>query len=316
MARYLITGAAGFIGSHLVETLSDRPDTDVVAIDNFCTGNIENIAPFLDKIRFIRGDITVPSELKPAMAGVDYVLHQAALPSVPRSIMDPEASNRNNIDGTLNVLIAARDAGVKRMIFASSSSVYGIDPTLPKHENLPTIPKSPYALTKLAGEHYCRIFTEVFGLETVALRYFNVFGPRQNPGSQYSAVIPLFISTLLQQKSPVIHGDGTQTRDFTYVANVVSANLRACTAAGVSGQAFNIGCGSQTSIMELFSMILDELDVEGRAIHTDRRPGDVTHSCADIGKAQSMLGYHPAINLREGLKKTIRYYSGNVLKDR
>lgn len=315
MTRYLITGAAGFIGSHLVEALADRPDTDVVAIDNLCTGNIENIAPLLGRIRFIRGDITVPSELKPAMAGVDYVLHQAALPSVPRSILDPEASNRNNVDGTLNVLIAARDAGVRRVIFASSSSVYGIDPTLPKHENLPTIPRSPYALTKLTGEHYCRIFTEVFGLETVALRYFNVFGPRQNPGSQYSAVIPLFISMLLRKQSPVVHGDGSQTRDFTYVANVVSANLEACTAEGVSGQAFNIGCGSQTSIMELFSMIRDELDVEADPVHTDRRPGDVTHSWADIGKAQSMLGYRPAVSLREGLKKTIRYYSGTMLKD-
>ena len=308
MVRYLITGAAGFIGSHLVEFLVNKADTDVIAIDNLSTGKLSNLAPFLDRITFIEGDITDFTQLRKAMPGVDYVLHQAALPSVPRSISDPEASNWNNVNGTLNVLIASRDSQVKRVVFASSSSVYGADPSLPKKETHSTIPKSPYALTKLAGEHYCRIFYEVFGLQTVALRYFNVFGPRQNPFSQYSAVIPQFISKLISQQKPEIHGDGLQSRDFTYISNVIAANIHACTAERAPGNVFNIGCGSQTSINELFSFLCDELNISLEPVYSNSRSGDVRHSFADISKARELLGYDPDVSVRQGLTETVAYY--------
>ncbi|MBN1878537.1 SDR family oxidoreductase [bacterium] len=313
MIRYLVTGAAGFIGSHLVESLLTLPNTEIIAIDNLITGNLNNLKHLLNRIHFIQDDITHPDVLKELMENIDFVLHQAALPSVPRSISDPDACNRHNITGTLQVLIAARDARVKRVIFASSSSVYGSDITLPKHESLPTIPKSPYALTKLTGEHYCRIFYEAYGLETVALRYFNVFGPRQNVASQYSAVIPQFISHLLAGTPPEIHGDGTQSRDFTYISNIVMANLQACTAPGIAGQVFNVGCGSHISINDLYSIIADEIGSDLEPIYTPPRIGDVRHSCADITKARNLIGYDPSVSVREGLAITVDHYA-NVFR--
>lgn len=314
MNRYMITGAAGFIGSHLAHALANLPDTEVIAIDNLSTGFEQNLESIMDRITFIRGDITDSEWLGPVMSGVDYVLHQAALPSVPRSISDPSLSNWNNINGTLNMLIAARDAGIKRFVFASSSSVYGMNPDLPQKEIHKTHPKSPYALTKLAGEHYCRIFYELYGLETVTLRYFNVFGPRQNPFSQYSAVIPLFISGIITHQKPTIFGDGNQSRDFTYIANVVTANLNACTAEGAAGSVFNIGCGIQTTVNELYDMIRTALRSNLSPEYATDRPGDVRHSLADISMARSGLGYSPAYSVRDGLTETVDYYVHTLSK--
>jgi len=239
---------------------------------------------------------------------VDYVLHQAALPSVPRSIADPYSSNDNNINGTLNLLLMAKEINIKRFVFASSSSVYGFNPSIPKKETQPTIPKSPYALTKLTGETYCRLFYEQYGLKTIALRYFNIFGPRQSPHSQYAAVVPLFIEKILKDESPVIHSDGEQSRDFTYIDNVVSANLKACSAPNASGEAFNIGCGDRTTITELFRSIADIIGFKGDPEYIEMRPGDVRHSLADIDKARNILGYCSEIGIREGLLKTIAHF--------
>jgi nucleoside-diphosphate-sugar epimerase len=308
MTRFLITGGAGFIGSHLAEHLVNCSESEVVCIDNLSTGNINNLYMIRDKITFLRGDITDISFMQNVMSGIDYVLHQAALPSVPRSVADPAKSNFHNINGTLNVLMAARDAGVKRCVFASSSSVYGTDPTLPKTEEVPTVPRSPYALTKLAGEHYCRIFFELYRLETVCLRYFNVFGPRQNPYSQYAAVIPLFISRILGKKQPVIYGDGEQSRDFTYVSNVVSANINACFAENAAGKVFNIGYGINTSVNQIFSLIRCLLQSEVTPVYADERPGDVRHSIASIDAAREYLGYQPKVSLNDGLEKSVSYY--------
>jgi len=309
MAHYLITGGAGFIGSHIVEHLATRTDHEITVIDSLLTGTKENLNPFLDRIRFLEYDITNTDKLAAIFDGVDFVIHQAALPSVPRSIEDPRKSNWNNINGTLNLLIAARDSGVKRFVAASSSSVYGFEPTLPKVETLPTIPKSPYALTKLTGEHYCNLFHSIYGLKTVSLRYFNVFGPRQNPDSQYSAVIPLFITKLLNNEKVIIHGDGEQTRDFTYVENVVQANLLACKASGAAGKVFNIGCRERTSINQLFSSIATLTGKTSVPVHTESRTGDVKHSLADISAAESILNYRPMISVSEGLTKTVAYYT-------
>lgn len=308
MSRYLITGAAGFIGSHLAHAVADMPNTDVIAVDNLSTGNIRNLDGVIDRITFIQGDITDTQFLHSIMFGVDYVLHQAALPSVPRSISDPLNSNWNNVNGTLNMLVAARDVGVKRFVFASSSSVYGMNPELPKRETQQTHPKSPYALTKLTGEHYCRIFYELYGLETVALRYFNVFGPRQNPFSQYSAVIPLFISQLLSRKKSIIFGNGDQSRDFTYIDNVVDANLAACSAQDIGGSVFNIGCGAQTTVNDLYDMIRNILGSSRHPEYAGERPGDVKHSLADISLAQAKLGYSPKTSVFDGLTETVDYY--------
>ncbi len=246
MSLYLVTGGAGFIGSNIVERLV-RQGERVRVLDNLSTGKRENLVSWLDRLELIEGDIRDVETVHGAMAGVDYVLHQAALPSVPRSVADPLASHQVNATGTLNVLPAARDAGVKRLVYASSSSVYGDSPTLPKQEEMPTNPISPYAVSKLAGENYCRVFFRVYGLETVCLRYFNVFGPRQDPTSQYAAVIPRFITAMLDGRRPVIYGDGRQSRDFTYIENVVEANLLACQAKDVAGEVLNIACGESFS---------------------------------------------------------------------
>jgi UDP-glucose 4-epimerase len=308
MDKYLVTGGAGFIGSHIAEELAAK-GFFVRVIDNFLTGREENIAPFIDRIELIRGDIRDLELCREALKDIDYVLHQAALPSVPRSVEDPLLTNAINIEGTLNILHASKDAAIKKLVFASSSSVYGDDEQLPKKEGQEGNPLSPYALTKLAGEKYCQVFSEVYGLPTVCLRYFNVFGPRQDPSSEYAAVIPNFVTRLLADKAPIIHGDGEQSRDFTYVANVVDANLQAAQTPGISGQVFNLGNGLRTSVNDLAKtlMALTKKDIE--PVHEAERPGDVRHSFADISKAESLLNFNPRVSLEDGLLKTIEWFS-------
>ncbi len=304
---YLVTGGAGFIGSHIVEELVRRGE-QVRVLDNLSTGRRENIAPFVEQIELLVGDLCEIGVVRRAVEGVDYVLHQGALPSVPRSVANPIASNAANVVGTLNLLVAARDAGVKRVVYASSSSVYGDTPELPKVETMKPAPRSPYAVSKLAAEHYCRVFTQVYGLETVSLRYFNVFGPRQDPHSQYAAVIPIFINALLKGRAPVIYGDGRQSRDFTYVANNVAANLLACTAPGAAGQVFNIACGKRYDLLQLLELLRKYTGVEIAPLHDAPRPGDVRHSLADISRAAEVLGYHPVVGFEEGLRRTVEWY--------
>lgn len=309
MAKALVTGGAGFIGSHLVRHLLARGD-DVTVLDNLSTGMTSNLDDVATEVRFVEGDVRDRDLVGHLMQGMDYVFHQAALPSVPRSVADPWSSNDHNVNGTLNVLLAARDACVSRVVCASSSSVYGDTPVLPKAEWMCASPLSPYAIGKYVGELYCQVFHRLYGLETVALRYFNVFGPRQNPKSEYAAVIPKFITALLNGVRPVIHGDGGQTRDFTYVENVVAANVAAATAPSraVAGQVFNIGCGERTSVQTLFEQIRDLIGASVDPLHTNPRPGDVRDSQADITKAREAFGYEPVIGLREGLEHTVAWY--------
>ncbi|MBI4412694.1 MAG: SDR family oxidoreductase [Deltaproteobacteria bacterium] len=314
MAKYLVTGGAGFIGSHIVEELVKKGES-VRVLDNLETGKESNIAPFLTKIEFIKGDIRDAEMCKNVCSGVDYVLHQAALGSVPRSIDDPKTTNDVNITGTLNMLIASRDSKTKRFVFASSSSVYGDSPALPKVETMPPNPLSPYALSKYAGETYAILFCKLYGLETVALRYFNVYGPRQDPDSQYAAVIPRFVSTLVSGKRPVIYGDGNQTRDFTYVGSAVLANLLACEASSVAcGRTYNIAGGRKVSINDLFysirTLVAKERKEAGRIdpVYDPPRPGDVRESLADISQAEKFLKHSGAVEIREGLSRTIDYY--------
>jgi nucleoside-diphosphate-sugar epimerase len=308
--RVLVTGGAGFIGSHLVAALVQRGDT-VRVLDNFATGRRFNVEPFTLEVEVIEGDIRSPERVAHAVAGCDAVLHQAALPSVPRSVQDPLTSHETNVTGTLNVLLAARDHGVARVVYASSSSVYGpgADGGLaPKHERMPALPISPYATAKLAGEGYARSFERVYGLETVALRYFNVFGPGQDPGSEYAAVIPRFIVAMLAQRAPIVFGDGSQSRDFTFVGNVVAANLLALEAPGVAGRAFNVACGCRITLNELLATLRELTGAEVEAIHDDRRPGEIEHSVADLGSARSVLGYEPRVLLRDGLSLTVEHF--------
>ena len=307
MKRYLVTGGAGFIGSHIAEELVERGHK-VRIVDNFLTGKRENIASFLDKIELIEGDIRDFSLCKRASDGVDFVLHQAALPSVPRSIEDPLMTNEINVKGTLNLLLASRDAGVKKFVFASSSSVYGDDPRLPKKEGEEGAPLSPYAISKLVGEMYCQVFSQIYSLSTVCLRYFNIFGPRQDPYSQYSAVIPNFINKMVKEESPTIFGDGEQSRDFTYVANVVEANELAVEAEDVSGEILNIACGERTTVNSLVIEINQILKKDIKAIYDKPCPGDVMHSYADISEAENVLKYKPLVSFSEGLKRTIQKY--------
>jgi nucleoside-diphosphate-sugar epimerase len=307
MASFLVTGGAGFIGSHLVEELLMRGQR-VRVLDNFLTGKRENLALFAERIELVEGDIRDPDACGRAVEGMDYVLHQAALPSVPRSVADPITTNDINVRGTLNVLRAASEAGVKRFVFASSSSCYGDDPSLPKREGTEGRPLSPYAVSKLAGEKYLQVYALTYGLETVSLRYFNVFGPRQDPFSQYAAAIPLFISGILRGEPPTIYGDGEQTRDFTFVANVVEANLLACEAPGASGSVFNIACASRVTVNDLIRKINEDLGTSIRPVHVDARPGDIRHSFADISAAKVVLGFSPHVGFDEGLKKTISWY--------
>ncbi len=307
MNRYLVTGGAGFIGSHIAEELVKR-GYSVRIVDNFLTGKEENIASFLDGIELIRGDIRDLKLCHEAIKDVDYVLHQAALPSVPRSVEDPLLTNAINIEGTLNVLVASRETSVKKVVFASSSSVYGDDEHLPKKEGLEGNPLSPYAVSKYAGEKYCQVFSEIYGLPTVSLRYFNVFGPRQDPFSQYAAVIPNFITRLLADKAPIIHGDGEQSRDFTDVANVVEANLQAALVPDVSGQVFNLGNGIRTTVNSLAQSLTELIKKDIEPVHEAERPGDVRHSFADISKAEALLDYTPRVSLEDGLLRTIEWF--------
>ncbi|MDD8017232.1 MAG: SDR family oxidoreductase [Bacteroidota bacterium] len=305
--KYLVTGGAGFIGSNLVEELLRRGES-VRVLDNFSTGKHENLIEFKDRIELIEGDIRSYHIVWEAVAGVDVILHEAALPSVPRSIRDPITTNEVNVGGTLNILDAARDAKVKRVVFASSSSVYGDNPELPKHEGMIPNPLSPYAVSKLAGEKYCSVFSRIYGLETIALRYFNVFGPRQDPNSQYSAVIPKFITAILNNQQPIIYGDGEQSRDFTFVANVIEANVLAATTTNVSGIAVNCACHGRISLNELALKVNEILGKNVQPIYKEERVGDIKHSFANIDASERHLGYKPVINFDTGLKKTIEWY--------
>lgn len=304
--RFAVTGGAGFIGTNIVSELV-KNNNEVVIIDNLLTGKLENLSNVVDKVRFVNGDIQNLNMLKKEFNDIDYVLHQAALPSVPRSVDDPIASNQNNIDGTLNVLVAARDAGVKRVIYASSSSVYGNSPTLPKKENMKLNPLSPYAITKLVGEQYCKVFYDLYELETVSLRYFNVFGPHQDQNSQYAAVIPKFITTMLNDKSPVIFGNGEQSRDFTYIQNNVEANILACEATGVAGKVFNIAYGKRITLNGLVAMLNKILGKDIKPVYASPRAGDVKHSLADISLAREMLGFEPKYGFEEGMRLTVEW---------
>jgi nucleoside-diphosphate-sugar epimerase len=303
---YLVTGGAGFIGSHLAEELLRRGHRVRVA-DSLITGKRSNLDHIPD-VEFLEGDLADFDFAKRAVAGCEVVLHEAAIPSVPRSVKDPIASNRANVDALLNVLVAARDAGVRRVQFAGSSSAYGNTPTLPKHEEMPANPLSPYALQKVVGEQYLQMFTTLYGLETVSTRYFNVFGPRQDPSSPYSGVISVFATALLENRSPIIYGDGEQTRDFTYVDNVVDGVLRACEAPGASGQVINVATGGRISLNTLFTTMRGVIGASVEPTYTDPRPGDVRDSQADIRKAQQLLGYEPSVSFEDGLKRTIDWY--------
>ncbi len=306
MASYLVTGGAGFIGSHLVEALVAR-GARVRVVDSLATGHRRNLA-HLRGVEFVEGDLAQFETARQAVDGVEYVLHHAAIPSVPRSVANPLAAHRANVDATLNVLIAARDAGVRRVVYAGSSSVYGDTDVLPKHEDLPPKPRSPYALQKLVGEHYARLFFELYGLETVSLRYFNVFGPRQDPTSPYSGVISLFIHALANGRRPVIYGDGEQTRDFTYVANVVDATLRACEAPAVAGTIINVATGQRVSVNRLLRTLCALWGTIVEPLYAEPRPGDVRHSQADITRARRLLEYEPRVSFEEGLRRTIAWY--------
>jgi UDP-N-acetylglucosamine/UDP-N-acetyl-alpha-D-glucosaminouronate 4-epimerase len=309
MARFLITGIAGFIGSALARALLEQGE-EVRGVDNLATGKRENIAEILGCIDFRESDILDLDAMKKACAGVDYVLHQAAIPSVPKSVLDPLASNRANVDGTVNVLVAARDAKVKRVIYAASSSAYGDTPTLPKHEGMAPNPISPYAVAKLASEHYMISFYRCYGLETVALRYFNIFGPRQDPSSPYSGVLAKFITQMLRGEQPTIYGDGQQSRDFTYVDNAVEANLLACTApsAQAVGQVFNVATGRRVTLNETFRLLEKLTSYSGTPKYGTERGGDIMHSLADISKAEAHLGYRPKVSFEEGLRRTVEWY--------
>ena len=304
MSHYLVTGGAGFIGSHLCEELLRRGHQVRVA-DDLSTGKRGNLAK---GVEFIEGDLADLAAAKRVVEGCDYVLHQAAIPSVPRSVKDPLTSHRANVDGTVNMLIAARDAGVKRLVFAGSSSAYGDTPTLPKREDMPNGPLSPYALQKVIGEQYLQMFTRLYGLETVTIRYFNVFGPRQDPSSPYSGVISVFATALLEGRPPKIYGNGEQTRDFTYVANVVDGVLRACDAPGVSGEIINIATGGRISLNQLFRTMRELIGASVEPTYTDPRTGDVRDSQADISKARRLLGYEPTVSFEEGLRRTVEWY--------
>ena len=306
MAQYLVTGGAGFIGSHLAEELVRRGHRVRVA-DSLVTGNRRNLE-HLPQVEFLEGDLAEMTFAARAVADCEYVLHQAAIPSVPRSVKDPVTSNRANVDGTLNVLVASRDAGVRRLVFAGSSSAYGDTPTLPKHEEMPTRPLSPYALQKVIGEQYLQMFTRLYGLETVSIRYFNVFGPRQDPTSAYSGVISVFASALLRNRPPTIFGDGEQTRDFTYVANVVDGVLRACEAPRASGQVINVATGGRISLNQLFETMKRLTGATVQPVYAENRTGDVRDSQADIRLAREILGYEPIVSFEDGLQKTVDWY--------
>jgi UDP-glucose 4-epimerase len=313
MATYLVTGGAGFIGSNIVDELLKR-GARVRVLDNFSTGREDNVAEFGPRVDLIRGDVRDEDVVDRAVKGVDYVLHQAALASVPRSIADPTSNNQVNVQGTLNVLNAAKKHGVKRVVYASSSSVYGDSAELPKVETMTPNPKSPYAVAKLAAEYYCRVFGELYGVPTVSLRYFNVFGPRQDPNSQYSAVIPLFVKALLEGKSPNIYGDGEQSRDFTFISNVVNANLLACEANMTGARVYNIACGGRYTLNQLFAALRERIGGNVEPVYGAPRAGDVKHSMAAIERIQKELGYQVGTSFEEGIDRTVQWYQTVGLK--
>jgi len=312
MERFLVTGGAGFIGSNICRKLVSQ-GCFVRVIDNLLTGKKSNLAGIIDQIEFIEADMGDEKIARPAMKDIDVVLHQGALPSVPRSVDDPATTHRHCLDATFTLLLAARDAGVKRFVYASSSSAYGDTPTLPKVETMPPRPLSPYAVGKLTGEYYCSVFYEVFGLETISLRYFNVFGPHQDPTSQYAAAIPAFVTAILKDKPPTVFGDGRQTRDFTYVDNVVEANLLAARAKQTKGEVLNIACGKAVTVNETIAIINELLGKNIEPIYTDPRPGDIKHSLADVTLAGKLLGFKLTIPFKQGLQKAIDWYRENLL---
>jgi nucleoside-diphosphate-sugar epimerase len=311
MARYLITGGAGFIGSNIAEELV-RMGEEVIVLDDLSTGNTSNLDAFLADITFIEGDIRDGETVAKALEGVDYVLHQAALASVPRSIENPVLVHDVNVNGTLTMLERSRIAGVKSFVYAASSSAYGDSETLPKVETMQPRPLSPYAVSKLVGEHYCSVFSNVYGLPAVSLRYFNVFGPRQDPSSEYAAVVPIFISRLLEGRGATIYGDGEQSRDFTYVKNVVDANMLAARSGGAGGEMVNIACGTKYTINDLYARIKALVGGGEEPVYEASRPGDVKHSQADVTKARELIGFSCSVSFEEGLKKTVEWYQRGV----
>ncbi|MEJ5250304.1 MAG: SDR family oxidoreductase [Armatimonadota bacterium] len=308
--KILVTGGAGFIGSHLTDRLVELGH-EVTVLDDLSTGREQNIAHLMGRIRFVRGSITDLALLREVMQGVEVVFHEAALGSVPRSVEDPATTHEVNVTGTFNVLLAARDAGVRRVVYAASSSAYGDTPTLPKVESMLPNPLSPYAVSKLVGEYYCQVFTRVYGLEAVSLRYFNVFGPRQNPDSQYAAVIPRFITAALKGEPLTVYGDGEQSRDFTYVENVVRANLLAMESPAAVGKVYNVACGGRYTLNELIRLLETILGRKLEVQYLPPRRGDVKHSMASIDAARSDLGYCAAVDFREGLRRTLEWYRGH-----
>jgi nucleoside-diphosphate-sugar epimerase len=312
MEKFLVTGGAGFIGSNICKRLVSQ-GCFVRVVDNLLTGKKSNLAGVMDKIEFVQADMGDSQVAQSAMKDIDVVLHQGALPSVPRSVDDPAATHRHCVDATFTLLLAARDAGIKRFVYAASSSAYGDTPTLPKVETMPPNPLSPYAVGKLVGEYYCSVFSEVFGLETISLRYFNVFGPQQDPTSQYAAAIPAFVTAILKDEPPTIYGDGEQSRDFTYVDNVIDANLLAARAKRTKGEVINIACGQAVTVNEIIDMINNLLGKNVKPKYTDPRPGDVKHSLADITVAQRLIGFKPTVSFYDGLQKAIDWYRDNLL---
>ncbi len=306
MAEYLVTGGAGFIGSHIAEALTRRGES-VRILDNFSSGRRENLAGFAGKVRVIEGDLNDPAKLAEAVRGVEVIFHEAALPSVPRSVADPVGCNMANVNGTVALLWAAHQAGARRVVYAASSSAYGDRPQFPRVETILPEPLSPYAVSKLAGEYYCYAFGKCYGLETVALRYFNVFGPRQDPASQYAAAIPLFIAAIRAGRAPTVYGDGEQSRDFTYIDNVVQANLLAAQASEAVGKVFNIGVGGAVTVNHVIAQINKLLGKDVRPKFVAPRPGDVRHSHADISLARKHLGYEPKVSFEEGLHRTVEW---------
>lgn len=311
MEKYLVTGGAGFIGSNICRRLV-KERCFVRVVDNLLTGKKSNLAPIMDKIDFVEADMGEPEVARSAMKGIDVVVHEGAIPSVPRSVDDPASTHRHCVDATFTLLMAARDAHVKRFVYAASSSAYGDTPALPKVETMAPSPLSPYAVGKLVGEYYCSVFSSVFGLETIALRYFNVFGPHQDPASQYAAAIPAFVTAILQDRPPTIYGDGEQTRDFTYIDNVVEANLLAARAKETRGQVINVACGEAITVNAIIRAINELLGKNVRPNYVPSRPGDVKHSLADITAAKKLIGFKPVVLFHEGLEKSIDWYRHNL----
>ncbi|GMV96934.1 MAG: SDR family oxidoreductase [Phycisphaerae bacterium] len=311
MATYLVTGGAGFIGSHIVERLV-RDGQPVRVLDDFSSGKRENLAGFGSKVEVVEGDLRRPEDCRRACRGVEVVFHQGAVPSVPKSVADPATTHAVNVDGTFNLLMAAREAGCRRVIYAASSSAYGESAELPKRERALPEPLSPYAVNKLVGEYYCRVFSACYGLETLSLRYFNVFGPRQDPRSQYAAAIPAFVTAILRDQPPTVYGDGEQTRDFTYIDNVVHANLLAAKAPRARGEVLNVACGERVSVNAIIRQINELLGKKIKPVYAPERPGDVKHSLADITAARELIGFEPVVGFDEGLRRAIDWYRHNL----